>query len=67
VESLAHIVCDAIGLNTGDHSFAYVARWANGSRDLVTQVAERAIGCAKEILSALEVKEVRLEPGSAPV
>jgi IrrE N-terminal-like domain len=30
VESVAYIVCDAIGLDSGDYSFAYVARWAEG-------------------------------------
>ena len=30
VESVAYIVCDAIGLDSGDYSFAYVARWADG-------------------------------------
>ena len=27
VESVAYIVCDAIGLDTSDYSFSYVARW----------------------------------------
>jgi hypothetical protein len=65
VESVAYIVCDALGLGTGDYSFPYVTRWAEGSTDLVKRTAELAIGCAKEILSALEIREVRLEHGTA--
>jgi antirestriction protein ArdC len=59
VESLAYVVCDAVGLDTGDYSFAYVARWADGSGELVKQVAERAIGCARTILKGLEIDESR--------
>ena len=59
VESVAYIVCDAIGLDSGDYSFAYVARWAEGSNELVRQTAERAIGCAKAILEGLEESEAR--------
>jgi hypothetical protein len=43
-------VCDAIGLDTGNYTFAYVARWADGSSELIKRAAERAIGCAKQIL-----------------
>lgn len=55
VESVAFIVCDAIGLDAGHYSFAYVTRWAEGSTDIVKETAERAIGCAKEILAILDV------------
>ena len=53
VESVAYIVCDAIGLDSSDYSFAYVARWAEGSTDLVRESAQRAIECASGILTAL--------------
>ena len=54
VESVAYIVCDAIGLDTSDYSFAYVARWSEGSTDLLKETGERVISCAKQILAALE-------------
>ncbi len=54
VESVAYIVCTAIGIDTGDYSFPYVTRWAEGSSELLKETAERAIGCAKQILQALE-------------
>jgi antirestriction protein ArdC len=53
VESVAYIVCDAIGLDSGEYSFAYVARWAEGSTDLLKETGERVIACAKEILVRL--------------
>ena len=54
VESVAYIVCDAIGLDSGDYSFAYVARWAEGSTELLKETGERVIACARGILSRLE-------------
>jgi hypothetical protein len=59
VESVAFIVCDAIGLDSSEYSFPYVTRWAEGSTDVVKETAERTIGCAKRILEAL-----RIEPSS---
>jgi antirestriction protein ArdC len=56
VESVAFIVCDALGLDSADYSFPYVTRWAEGSTDLVKETAERTIGCAKQILGGLEVR-----------
>jgi DNA primase len=57
VESVAFVVCDALGLDTGDYSFAYVARWSDGFAELVMDTAERVIGCAKQILEGLEVAQ----------
>ncbi|MDP9069273.1 MAG: ImmA/IrrE family metallo-endopeptidase [Actinomycetota bacterium] len=65
VESVAYIVCDAIGLDTGNYSFPYVARRAGGATDVVRQTAERAIGCAKQILESLEVECSRLRDRQA--
>ena len=60
VESAAYIVCDAIGLDSSEYSFAYVARWANGSEEMVRDVGERVIGCARTILKGLETATVAL-------
>jgi len=54
VESVAYVVCHALGLDRGDYSFAYVTRWSEGSTDLLRETAERSIGCAKQILGRLE-------------
>jgi hypothetical protein len=54
VESVAYIVCSAIGLDTGAYSFPYVTRWADGNVEVVKAAAQRAINCAKMILQRLE-------------
>jgi hypothetical protein len=40
VESVAF--SDAIGLDSGDYSFAYVARWAEGDGGLLRETGERS-------------------------
>ena len=55
--NLLYIVCDALGLDTGDYSFAYVARWSDGFSELVKDTAERAVECARQILKRPEVGE----------
>ncbi|MGH2755277.1 MAG: ArdC-like ssDNA-binding domain-containing protein [Actinomycetota bacterium] len=57
VESVAFIVCDALGLDTSEYSFAYVARWAGGSEDLIKDTGERVVKCASGILGSLAVAE----------
>jgi hypothetical protein len=56
VESVAYIVCDALGLDTSDYSFAYVARWSDGFVELVKDTAERVVECARRILQSLEAE-----------
>jgi hypothetical protein len=41
-----------------DHGVkGYVARWSDGSTELVKDTAERVVGCAKKILTALDISE----------
>jgi len=54
VESVAFVVCDALGLDTSGYSFPYVARWANGSVDHVKETADRVVDCVRQILAGLE-------------
>ncbi|MGH2699827.1 MAG: ArdC-like ssDNA-binding domain-containing protein, partial [Actinomycetota bacterium] len=56
VESVAYVVCGALGLDTSDYSFAYVARWSGGATELVKDTAARVIGCAQKILAGLELE-----------
>lgn len=37
-ESTAYVVCAAIGIDTGDYSFGYVAGWAGGGDDAVKNI-----------------------------
>lgn len=50
VESVAYIVCDALGLDTSDYSFTYVARWSEGNIELLKETAGRVVDCAGSIL-----------------
>jgi hypothetical protein len=54
VESVAFIVCDALGLDTSDYSFPYVAQWSAGDENLLRTTGDRVVGCAKGILGGLE-------------
>ena len=56
VESVAYIVCDALGLDSSGYSFAYVARWSDGATELIKDTAERVIRCAKQILDGMEAR-----------
>ncbi|GAA0477592.1 hypothetical protein Aca07nite_72110 [Actinoplanes capillaceus] len=52
-ESVAHIVCAALGLDTAAYSDAYVLGWADGDMDLVAQCAATVLTVAKRILNDL--------------
>jgi len=52
-ESVAHIVCKALGLDTTAYSDAYVMGWANGDMTLVEQCAHTVLRVAKQILTDL--------------
>ena len=64
VESVAYIVCNAIGLDTSDYSFAYVARWSSGDVEQVKATAERVIECARSIISGLEREPIEATASS---
>jgi hypothetical protein len=53
-ESVAYLVCHELGLETDSYSFPYVATWAAGVLKVVTAAADRALGCAREVLEQLE-------------
>ena len=67
VESVAYIVCDALGLDTSDYSFAYVAGWSDGFSELMKNTAERVVECARRILQSLEVPSPSSEGTTARV
>lgn len=56
-ETIAYLVSDAIGLDTGCYSFAYVAGWA-GESDALLKIGERAKKAADSIIEALTTPEV---------
>ena len=52
-ESTAYIVCDSLGLDTADYSFAYLAGWAEQPEELIP-AADRACKLADQVLSQIE-------------
>jgi antirestriction protein ArdC len=57
-ESIAFVVCAALGLPTDDYSFAYIGGWSKGDMNLVKDTAARVAQTARTILKKVEVKEV---------
>jgi hypothetical protein len=56
-ESVAHLCCRVLGLDTQVYSDAYVLGWANGDMDLVKDCAETVLRVAKAILKDLTPTE----------
>jgi hypothetical protein len=52
-ESVAFVVASALGLDTSDYSFPYVARWGGGDAELVAATAERVITAAGDLLASV--------------
>jgi DNA primase len=53
-ESVAYVVCSALGVDSSDYSLPYVASWSGGDLDKVAATAERVVRCAHRILTQLE-------------
>lgn len=59
-ESTAYIVCQALGLDTSDYSFGYIASWAGGGEQAIAgikRLCERIQKAAATILKSFEVTE----------
>lgn len=55
-ESVAYIVCGALGLDTERYSAPYVATWAEGNMDLVRASANKISKTARTILAAFDAE-----------
>jgi antirestriction protein ArdC len=53
-ESVAFLVCRAVGLPTDAYTFAYVAGWSGGKAEVVRSTADRVLAASRAILAALE-------------
>lgn len=53
-ESVAYMVCAALGIDSAGYSLPYVASWSGGDLTKVTATANRVIGCARQVLTQLE-------------
>ena len=66
-ESVAFVVCDALGLASGEWSFGYVAGWSGGGDQAIAAIKAtggRIQRAADRILSALD--EASAAPSAAP-
>lgn len=55
-ESTAYVVATALGFDTSDYSFSYVAGWAEGKTDAVQAVGARVCKTAAAIVDGVEKK-----------
>ena len=56
-ESAAYVVCQALGIDSSDYSFGYVATWAGGGEQAISGIkasCERIQRSAATILRAFE-------------
>lgn len=56
-ESVAYLVCHQLGIVSDDYSFAYLAHWSSGDTNLIRTTAERAITCARRILTTTQTAD----------
>ena len=57
-ESVAYIVCNALGIDTASYSLPYVAGWSGGSVERIRRTAERVVSTAQAVLAAMAPAEV---------
>lgn len=60
-ESVAYMVCAALGIDSAGYSLPYVASWSGGDLTKVAATANRVIGCARTVITQLEQAR-ELEP-----
>jgi antirestriction protein ArdC len=53
-ESVAYVVCHALGIDSGGYSLGYVAGWSGGDPDKVRAVAARVQRTASKILDTID-------------
>lgn len=56
-ESVAYMVCAALGVDSAGYSLPYVASWSGGDLDKVAATADRVIRCARQVLDNLELEQ----------
>ena len=66
-ESVAYMVCAALGIDSAGYSLPYVASWSGGDLDKVAATANRVIGSARSIITQLEQeRHLGREPNPSP-
>jgi hypothetical protein len=57
-ESTAYVVCKALGLDTSDYSFGYVATWAGGGEQAIAGIKGSCVNIQKAAATILQSFEV---------
>lgn len=52
-ESVAYLICGTKGLETGDYSLPYVARWAHGDPNIVRSTADRVLRTTRDLMARI--------------
>lgn len=52
-ESVAYVVANALGIDTGSYSVGYVANWSDGNAEMMRSTAENVLKTSREILGWL--------------
>jgi hypothetical protein len=56
-ESIAFIVCAAVGIESANYSFPYVAHWSDGDITLVRTTADKVVRLAHEVITNLTTRQ----------
>jgi|GEM_PF-681971 len=54
-ESVAYLLSQSIGLDSGDYSLPYIAAWAGGDISNVRRAAEHVLATAKRLVETIEI------------
>ncbi|MCH7584624.1 MAG: toprim domain-containing protein [Acidobacteria bacterium] len=65
-ESVAYVVCAALGIDSTGYSLPYVASWSGGDLDKVAATANRVTRCARGVLTSLEAEQDLVRDRIAP-
>jgi DNA primase len=56
-ESVAYMVCAALGVDSAGYSLPYVATWSDGNLEKVSETADRVIRCARGVIGDIGVDQ----------
>jgi antirestriction protein ArdC len=66
-ESTAYVVCQQLGLDTGDYSFGYVAAWAGGGEQAIEAIRSSCANIQRAAAFLIESTATEREPVPQPV
>jgi hypothetical protein len=55
-ESVAYVVCDALGVDSAEYSTPYVASWAGGDPERIQETAQSVLTTGRKIVTGIEAE-----------